>query len=65
MIKTERNEFERDAYSMALINTDKKSFQSYKEQKARNERINSLEKEVKEMKSLLKKVLDRVETNGN
>ena len=65
MIKTERKEFARDSKTTALINTDKKSYESYKEEKARLNRLNNLENEVMELKTLLKKALDRIEKNGN
>lgn len=58
--------FKRDGESGALLNTDKASLQAYKESKARANRLNKLESDVKsmkddmaEIKELLKKALSK------
>ena len=59
------NKFVRDVSTNALINTDISAFEEYKRNKKKEQRINSLENEVQEIKSILIKVLDRIEKNGN
>jgi hypothetical protein len=60
-----RKEFERDKRTRALINTDIKAFNVYKDEMARSKRINNIESEVTEIKSMLIKILDRIDNNGN
>jgi hypothetical protein len=58
-------EFERDNRNNALINTNLESYNKYKETKLQSRRINKIEGEISEMKEMLVKILDRIETNGN
>lgn len=61
----EKSEFERDKKTNALINTDLKAYNKYKENKLQYQRINNIEQEVSEIKTMLGKILDRIEKNGN
>lgn len=61
-------EFERDKGSNALINTDRQSFEEYKRLKKQLKKtsemendINSLKNELREIKNLLKCIVDRTE----
>jgi hypothetical protein len=63
--KTNRAEFNRDFDTNALINIDMKGYVNYKDQKVRSNRINSMEQELTEMKTILNKLLDRADNNGN
>jgi len=58
-------DFERDKKTNALINTDVKAYNKYKESKLQSHRINNIEKEMSEMKAILGQILDRIEKNGN
>ena len=52
-------DFTRDKHTKALINKNRQAYVQYKNLKARNERINRLEEEMTEIKSMLRELLDR------
>jgi len=55
----EQKDFARDKGSRALINTNEKAFLQYKKVKERNARLEKLEDDVSEIKSLLKQLLHK------
>lgn len=61
----ERKDFIRDDKTNALINVDLKSYNRHLEEKNRSQRINSMEREMSEMKLMLREILDRIENDGN
>lgn len=62
LIQTESKNLIRDTNNMALINNNVKAFESYKKikliQKEKDIKINSLESEIQELKSIMNLILN-------
>ncbi len=58
-----RSDLERDPYSNALVNTDSDAYtafiQKVNEKNAREERLNRLEKDMSEIKDLIRQLIDK------
>jgi len=55
----------RDNRSNALINNDTKEFHAYKMEKNKHKRIENLQKEVSEIRTLINRVITRIEKIEN
>ena len=58
-----RSDLERDPYSNALVNTDSDAYNAFiqkvNEKNAREERLNRLEKDMSEIKDLIRQLIDK------
>jgi len=58
-----RSDLERDLYSNALVNTDSDAYNAFiqkvNEKNAREERLNRLEKDMSEIKDLIRQLIDK------
>ena len=58
-----RSDLERDLYSNALVNTDSDAYNAFiqkvNEKNAREERLNRLEKDMSELKDLIRQLIDK------
>ena len=58
-----RSDLERDLYSNALVNTDSDAYNAFiqkvNEKNAREERLNRLEKDMSDIKDLLRQMIDK------
>lgn len=60
-IQIENSSLIRDLNSKAVLSTDKTAFDKYLKQKEEKERINRLERDVNEIKSMLELILSKIE----
>jgi len=51
----------RDERTQAVLNTDKGGLLLYKEQRKKNKQINDLQNEVKDLKLMMAKILDKLD----
>ena len=51
----------RDAQSRALLFTDAKAVEAYRKKKVQNEEINTLKREVADLKNLVQRLIERQE----
>lgn len=51
----------RDGKTQAVLNTDKSGLLLYKEQRNKNKQINDLQNEVKDLKLMMAKILDKLD----
>lgn len=51
----------RDEKTRAVLNTDKGGLMLYKEQRNKNKQINDLQNEVKDLKLMMAKILDKLD----
>ena len=51
----------RDERTQAVLNTDKSGLLLYKEQRKKNKQINDLQNEVKDLKLMMAKILDKLD----
>jgi hypothetical protein len=56
---------QRDKHSNAIINTDVNALNKYKQERALHRRVDTLSKEVAEIKQTLKRVCDTLDTIEN
>ena len=56
---------QRDKHSNAIINTDVNALNKYKQERALHRRVDTLSKEVAEIKQTLKRVWDTLDTIEN
>lgn len=60
-IQIENSTLVRDLNSKAVLNTDKTAFNKYLRQKKDKERLNKLETDVNQIKSMLELILSKIE----
>ena len=60
-IQIENSSLIRDLNSKAVLSTDRTAFDKYLKQKEEKERINILERDVNEIKSMLELILSKIE----
>lgn len=60
-IQIENSSLIRDLNSKAVLSTDRTAFDKYLKQKEEKERINRLERDVNEIKSMLELILSKIE----
>lgn len=58
LLKTDQKDFYKPSGSIGVINTNVKAFKQYKQMRDGNNRVSVLEDEIKDLKEMVKQLLD-------